>query len=178
MDKKTSSSVILSDQLNTGCDINEIMSHLREVSFKSFISWRGTKCTINNLDLFSTVVMTTLNPCYTFPEFIELLNNQNIKYKQTKRTLKILFPTARATVAKKSSSTSFILKNMEEMEFKQEKLYQSILRAKDKLERALRVNKQIKIELKKSEELQKSMIDQQIDPVEISFFEENRVNIC
>jgi hypothetical protein len=140
--------------------ITEIISHLQENSFNSFITWSGQNCLITNLEIFPSVVLTTLFKGYTLETFTQLLETLSIKYTLKKNTLKIIFPNIKQKIRKRSRSGNSILGKFSEIELKQEKLFAAILRAQEKLERAIRINKQIKLELKKSDEYQRNLIEE------------------
>lgn len=140
--------------------VSEIIAHLKENSFNSFITWDGMNCVISNLEIFPSVVLSTLINGYTLDSFIKELETNSIKHILKNNSLSIYFPNIKQKVRRRSRSGNPILNRLEEIEIKQESLFAAILRAQEKLERAIRINKQIKIELKKSDEYQRNLIEE------------------
>ncbi|OMJ76080.1 hypothetical protein SteCoe_24643 [Stentor coeruleus] len=155
-----------------------IIRHLKEASFKPFINWKGQMCCISNMDLFASIVLPTLNSKYTIESFTQLLRSFNISFKKTNTSLKIICPEAHGKLRSRSRSQNPIMKSIEEIEIKQDKLYSAIARTQEKLERALKINRQIKFELKKSEEFQKRIILSQIEQDEAKDMKVKYVDKC
>lgn len=155
-----------------------IIRHLQEASFRPFINWKGRMCCISNMDLFASIVLPTLNSKYTVESFTQLLKNLNIAFKKSDTFLKIICPGPHGKLRSRSRSQNPIMKSIEEIEIKQEKLYSTIVRTQEKLERALKINRQIKFELKKSEEFQKRIIESQIEQEETRDMKVKYVDKC
>jgi hypothetical protein len=130
------------------------------------------------MDLFASIVLPTLNSKYTVESFTQLLKNLNIAFKKSDTSLKIICPGAHGKLRSRSRSQNPIMKSIEEIEIKQEKLYSAIVRTQEKLERALKINRQIKFELKKSEEFQKRIIVSQIEQEETRDMKVKYVDKC
>lgn len=142
----------------TQITIADIFNHLQEESFSKIISWKGQVCTILNLEIFTSVALSTLFSSCTLELFLEILDNNRIKYFQSVNDLTIIFPDDKEKQVKRSRSGNPIFKKFDEIEAKQARLFASILRAQEKLERAIRINNQIKLELKKSDQYQKFLL--------------------
>ena len=140
--------------------VTEIIAHLKENSFNTFIVWNGMNCVISNLEIFPSVVLSTLINGYTLDSFIKELQTYSIKHILKDNSLSISFPCIKQKLRRRSRSVNPILNRFEEIEIKQERLFSAILRAQEKLERAIRINKQIKIELKKSDDYQRNLIEE------------------
>ena len=140
--------------------VTEIIAHLQENSFNSFIEWNGMNCKISNLEIFPSVVLSTMINGYTLDSFTKELESHSIRHILKKNSLTIFFPNIKQKIRRRSRSGNSILNKFDDIEMKQEKLFASILRAQEKLERAIRINKQIKIELKKSDEYQRNLLEE------------------
>ncbi|OMJ88820.1 hypothetical protein SteCoe_9117 [Stentor coeruleus] len=158
--------------------VGVIIRHLQEASFKPFINWKGRMCCISNMDLFASIVLPTLNSKYTIESFIQLLRGLNIAFKKSDTFLKIICPGIHGKLRSRSRSQNPIMKSFDKIEIKQEKLYSTIVRTQEKLERALKINRQIKLELKKSEEFQKRIITSQIEDIEAKDMKVKYVDKC
>lgn len=143
---------------NTHLTISEIQKHLKEESFNKIIEWKGMVCTILNLEIFTSVVLSTLFNNCTIEMLLEALDHSKVKYYLSENDLVIIFPDDKEKQIKRSRNGNPIFKKFDEIEAKQARLFASILRAQEKLERAIRINNQIKMELKKSDQYQKHLL--------------------
>jgi len=135
-----------------------IVKHLQDESFISFIDWNSQVCSINDLEIFSSIVLPTLSTGISIEEFLKVLESFKVTYCLSKSELVIIFPYEKPQQVKRSRSGNPIFKRFDEIEAKQVKLLHSILRAREKLKVAIRINDQIKSELRKSGEYQKFLL--------------------
>jgi hypothetical protein len=135
--------------------LTAIVDHIKDRSFKAFIAWKGETCTVNDLELFESIVISTLMPDATLSTFFAVLNELRIRHSFPSETvLQIFFPARPKQKLVQPISTNPILRHIDEIEIRQERLYHAIVRVKEKMERAIKINRQIKIEFRKSEEFQ------------------------
>lgn len=137
----------------------KIIKHLQEESFIPFIDWNSQVCSINDLEIFSSIVLPTLFKGISTEEFLKVLDSYEISYCLSKSELVIIFPCEKPKQVKRSRSGNPILKRFDEIEAKQAKLMESILRAREKLKLAIRINDKIKSELRKSDQYQKFLLE-------------------
>ena len=137
--------------------IIDIINHFKDISFSSFIFWRGMTCIISRKNLFESITLAVLVPPCTLNNLYDMLNKEGIKYKLTRTYLKIWFPSMKRKTKKKLAICT-IMSEFDIIENKQRELYEAILQASKNLEMAIAINKKIRLELKKSQDYQDRLL--------------------
>ncbi|OMJ81287.1 hypothetical protein SteCoe_18280 [Stentor coeruleus] len=154
-----SSSVNITSEKQKLSELKSVVLHLKEKSFKSIITWKRTKCMVNDLEIFEAIVLSTLTPAYSLSEFHIFLKEQGLTVCMKTRLFSVEFPKSLFLKKIKEKSEKSFIKNMDFMEENQDLIYNTIKRVQLKLERAIKINKQIKLELAKSETKTLNMVE-------------------
>ncbi|OMJ69009.1 hypothetical protein SteCoe_33381 [Stentor coeruleus] len=155
----TSSSVKMTNEKQKSSELKSVVSHLKEKSFKSIIAWKGIKCMVRDLELFEAIVLSTFNPAYSLADFHIFLKGQGLTVCMKTGLFSVEFPKSLFLKKKKEKFEKSFIKNIDSMEENQNLIYHTIKRVQLKLERAIKINQQIKLELAKSETKQLSMFE-------------------
>lgn len=144
-------------------ELQDIIVHLREPSFNAFITWKRNTCLIKDLERFKLIVLSTFNHSYSFDDFYQIIQSFSLKQKLTPKHYVIHFSDSRYSQSNHKKITNPILKNLEYIEEKQEKLFKVIQRVQKKLEKAIQINSHLKQEIFKSESNQKILFESHRD---------------
>ena len=135
-------------------EIMSIKRHLKERSFKAFIMWRGRVCTIRDLDIFQSIVLTTLTPKYSLDELIEVLKRHSLCIIFSEHSLIVKFPlTHPKKVSHHSCEENSPFKDIDLIEAKQKNILSCILSTQERLARAMEINLLLKVELARSKKI-------------------------
>lgn len=154
-----SSSVKMTSEKEKSSELKSVVFHLKEKSFKSIVVWKGTKCMVHDLELFEAIVLSTLTPAYSLADFHIFLKGQGLEVCMKERLFSVEFPKMMFLKKKKKKLEKSFIKNIDFMEENQNLIYHTIKRVQLKLERAIKINQQIKLELAKSETKQLNMVE-------------------
>ena len=139
--------------------LENIILHLQEISFASFISWKDNKCIVHNTELFQEIVLPTLIPSCTMEKFFGVLRKYRLPFKCTYKRYKIVFPDEISILNHKSRFGKYqnILEEIKPIDKNKKILESAIASLQAKLFNVTRINSRINYELQKSKDKQLSL---------------------